>query len=292
MFSSLGVLQHVHTAHQTQRQPEAGLFVVAKTKLVEQIGNVMLSQDPNLVPPETSSETPQQRARAVRGWPEHQHVNTQDESTIEIQMLPRPSREPPPHIHSPLAQTLKEVAPEPVVQPQSLSKCRASIRSRCDQVLPAPTQTPVALKYQKGPVLSKHVTSPVPEEEGSSSSSQTSTWKPRGQPNTVRSAKTSPQPPVMIHSEVHSKAQSMARSRLEKARFRLQARIQQAITLFGGKEMSESQAKRKQVHDVEYELWTSLYMLNKVSNSNCDLLFLIVFSLNLTTISCCTCKYV
>ncbi|XP_073348539.1 nesprin-1-like [Pagrus major] len=46
--------------------------------------------------------------------------------------------------------------------------------------------------------------------------------------------------------EVHSKAQSMARSRLEKARFRLQGRIQQAIKLFGGKEISESQAKRKQ----------------------------------------------
>ncbi|KAK1889404.1 Nesprin-2 [Dissostichus eleginoides] len=53
-------------------------------------------------------------------------------------------------------------------------------------------------------------------------------------------------PLVMVRSEVHSKAQSMARSRLEKARSRLQGRIQQAIRLFGGREVSVSQAKKKQ----------------------------------------------
>ncbi|XP_071395750.1 nesprin-2-like, partial [Centroberyx affinis] len=77
------------------------------------------------------------------------------------------------------------------------------------------------------------------------SSSPTQTHVPKfrktGQPNTK-----SPQPPVMVRSEVHSKAQSMARSRLGKARFRLQEHIQQAITLFSGKEVSEWQAKRKQ----------------------------------------------
>ncbi|XP_070706002.1 nesprin-2a [Pempheris klunzingeri] len=125
MFSSLGFQQHVETAHQTQSQPEAGLLVVAKTKHVDQIGNVMLqTQDPN--------QTHRTKSRK------------------------------------------------------------------------------------------------------------------RGQPSPVQSNKTSPLPPVMVRSEVHSKAQSMARSRLEKARFRLQGRIQQAIKLFGGKEISESQAKRKQ----------------------------------------------
>ncbi|KAM4713181.1 nesprin-2a [Anableps anableps] len=54
------------------------------------------------------------------------------------------------------------------------------------------------------------------------------------------------QPPLMSHSEVHSKAQSMARSRLEKARLRLQGRIQQAMKLFGGREMTESHIKKKQ----------------------------------------------
>ncbi|KAM6906809.1 nesprin-2a [Lycodopsis pacificus] len=199
MFSSLG---NVKTAHQTQRQPEAGLFVVAKTKHVDQIGNVMLTQDPNLVSPEIS---PQQRTRALHAWPKNQHVSTQDESTIEIQTLPRPLREPIPDIHSPLAQTVKE--PEPMIQPHSLSKChaQASSRSQYDQLLPAFIQTPAG-----------------------------------------SNAETSPQPPVVVRSEVHSKAQSMARSRLEKARFRLQGRIQQAMELFGGKEISESQAKRKQ----------------------------------------------
>ncbi|XP_054474146.1 nesprin-2-like [Anoplopoma fimbria] len=251
MFRSLGILQHFKTAHQTQE----GSFVVAKTKHVDQIGNVMLTQDPNLVSPEISSETSQQRIRALHGWPKNQQVNTQHESTIvnphvEIQMLPRPMREPIPLVHSPLDQTVKEAEPDPMIQLQSLSKCHAQALSGIpyNQLLPALIQTPVRPKCQKSPVLSKHVTSPVPEEEESSSPSQTRMSKSRirGQPNTVQSAKTSPQPPVMVRSEVHSKAQSMARSRLEKARFHLQGRIQQAIKLFGGKEISESQAKRKQ----------------------------------------------
>lgn len=50
-------------------------------------------------------------------------------------------------------------------------------------------------------------------------------------------------------TEVHSKAQSMARSRLEKTRLRLQGRIQQAVRLFGGKDISGSQAKKKQVQN-------------------------------------------
>ncbi|MED6241108.1 hypothetical protein ATANTOWER_027989 [Ataeniobius toweri] len=65
------------------------------------------------------------------------------------------------------------------------------------------------------------------------------------QPNTQQEP-TPTEPPLMSHSEVHSKAQSMARSRLEKARLRLQGRIQQAIKLFGGREMTGSQIKKKQ----------------------------------------------
>lgn len=208
MFSSLGFRRHDEKAHQTQ----AGLFVVARTKHVNQIGNVMLqTQDPNQVSPEFPSQEPQQRTRCLQGWPTNKYMSTQDEPSIviphvKIQMLPQPLREPVPHIHSPLAQIVKEAEAE-------------------------------------------HVTSPVPEEKQSSSPLQSLILKSRirGQPNTLQSNKTSPQPPVMVRSEVHSKAQSMARSRLEKARFRLQGRIQQAIKLFGGKEISESQAKRKQV---------------------------------------------
>ncbi|XP_054910388.1 nesprin-2-like [Poeciliopsis prolifica] len=65
------------------------------------------------------------------------------------------------------------------------------------------------------------------------------------QPNTTQEP-TRTQPPLMSHSEVHCKAQSMARSRLEKARLRLQGRIQQAMKLFSGRETTESQIKKKQ----------------------------------------------
>ncbi|XP_037606336.1 nesprin-2-like isoform X2 [Sebastes umbrosus] len=244
LFSSVGFLRHVETAHQTQRQPEAGLFVVARTKHVDQIGNVMLqSQDQHQASPEIPCPMPHQRTKGLEGRPKNQ--NTQDKPTIviphvKIQMLPQPLREPVPHIHS-----VKEAESEPMIQPQSFSNSHARASSQNDRPLPALTQTPVG---SKSPALFKNVLSPVPEEKESSPLSQTQISKSRmkWQPNTVQSVKTPPQPPVMDRSEVHSKAQSMARSRLEKARFHLQGRIQQAIKLFGGKEISQSQAKRKQ----------------------------------------------
>ncbi|KAI3363656.1 hypothetical protein L3Q82_001281 [Scortum barcoo] len=250
MFSSLGFCQHVETAHQTQRQPEAGSFVVARTKHVDQIGNIVLqSQDPNQISPVNPSQTPQQRTRGLQVW-DKTHMNTQDGSTIvvpyvQIQTLPQPSREPVSHIHSSLAQTVKVALSEPTINSFSKSHAQAPSPSQSGQLSPALPQVPVGTKSPQSPVLSKV---PVPEEKESSSPSQTDISKSRrrGQSNSQQSNQSSLQPPVVVRSEVHSKAQSMARSRLEKARFRLQGRIQQAIKLFGGKEMSESQAKRKQ----------------------------------------------
>lgn len=245
MFSSLGFREHVETAHQTQRQTEAGLFVVARTKHADQVGKVILqTQDQNQVSPESPSERTQQSTRGL-----HQHMSTKDEPTTvishnQIQTLPK-LLEPEHYIHSPLDQSLKEA--EPTIQPQSIYKTFAQVSglSSNDQLLTF--QAPVGPKCPKSPV--PVVTTPVPEEKKSSSASQTHKSKSRirGEPNTLQSVKTSPQPPVMVRSEVHSKAQSMARSRLDKARFRLQGRIQQAIRLHGGRKISESQAKRKQV---------------------------------------------
>lgn len=67
------------------------------------------------------------------------------------------------------------------------------------------------------------------------------------QPNSSQSAAASLRPPALSSSEIHSKAESMARSRLEKARRHLLGRIQQAIGLFGSEEISAPQVKRKQV---------------------------------------------
>lgn len=206
--------------HLTQRQPDTGLFVVAKTNHVDPTGNVkQQTQDPTKLSPHISIHVPQQRTRRLQDCSEIQHLNTQDETTIvmphvEIQMLPQPLREPAPHIH------------------------------------PILSQNPFGPASQKSPVLLKHVC-PVTEENEISSLLQThksNKSRIREQPNTLQSNKTFPQPPIMVRSEVHSKAQSMARSRLEKARCRLQGRIQQAIKLFGGREVSESQAKKKQVN--------------------------------------------
>ncbi|KAM7367651.1 hypothetical protein PAMP_013936 [Pampus punctatissimus] len=241
MFSSLGFRQHVgqspdkqpgfERAHQMHK---AELFVVARTKHVDQIGNVkMQTQDPK----QLSSKFPsQQGTGGHQGWTENESRSSKDETIIviphvEIQMLP---------------QSVNKVESEAMIQPQSFQvHPQASSPSQNELFL---TQAPVGPKSSL--LLSKPTPSTVTEEKTGSPPSQTHKFQPkskiRDRPNTPQSNKTSPQPPVMVRSEVHSKAQSMARSRLEKARFRLQGRIQQAIKLFGGKEISEAEAKKKQ----------------------------------------------
>lgn len=256
MFRSLGFKRHMgEEVHRTQ--PETGLFVVARAKHVDQTGNVKLqTQDPSQLSPQIPCNTHQHRTTDFQGWPKNQHMNTLDETTIvispvEIQMLPQPLREPVPHFHSFLAQSVKEAESKPVIQPGSFSESHAQASSlgQDHQPLPSLTQSAVGIPSQKSLLPSKHVTGTVTEEKESSPPSQTHKSKSRirGLPNTLQINKTSPRPPVMVLSEVHSKAQSMARSRLEKARVHLQGRIQQAIKLFGWKEISESQAKKKQV---------------------------------------------
>lgn len=238
MFSSLGYKQEVgefpknqpavETIFRTKKQPEIGLLIVARSKHVENIGNIMLqSQHSN----QLSASTPQQRTRDLQG-------KLHDEKDI---ITPKIVTSYPPvtYIQSHFLQSAKEAESELLIQPQSFSKSYplASSFSENDQPLPATTQTSIKGKFSE---------SPVPAKYGGSLPCQFQTKHKNTGPSSIQSSKP-PQPPVMVHREVHSKAQSMARSRLEKARFRLQGRIQQAMKLFGGKEISESEAKKKQV---------------------------------------------
>lgn len=92
------------------------------------------------------------------------------------------------------------------------------------------------------------VDSPSEGEESSCVSQSHMSVARRGvQPNSSPSATVSLRPPVLSSREIHSRAQSMAKSRLEKAKQHLQGRIQQAISLFGSEEISVLQVKRKQV---------------------------------------------
>ncbi|XP_034436669.1 nesprin-1-like [Hippoglossus hippoglossus] len=220
MLSSPGFKEHVaEPVHQTQRQPETGMLVVVRTKHAHEPENVNLqTQDPGQLSPQTPSHTPSD----PKSWRENQHGTTIVVPLVEIQMLPHPVREPVPHVHPPL---VKEAEFKSTTQPRSTSESQAS----------SPSQN-AGPTSQRRLVLSKRGTSSGTEENERSSK----------QPNSQQLTKTSPQPPVMVLSEVHSKAQSMARSRLEKARVHLQGCIQKAIKLFGGKEISESQAKKKQ----------------------------------------------
>lgn len=247
MFSSLGFRQHVETARHPQRQTEAGLFVVARTKHVDEIVTLQ-SQHPNQISPESLSERGELRQSGLQLWCKKQHTSTKETKTAatqdQIPTVPQLSEDTELCI-PPLDQSVSEA--EPMIQPFNKTDARTSGLGPNNQLPAALTQSPVGPRCPRSPAPVE--TTPVPEEKESSSASQAQLSKSRirRQPNTPQSIKTSPQALVLVRGEVHSKAQSMARSRLEKARFRLQGRIQQAIELFGGKEMTESQAKRKQV---------------------------------------------
>lgn len=228
-------------APQAQIQPETGLLVVARTKLVDQTGNVTLqTQDPHQHSPLTPSHTPQQSTRDLQVFPQNQHRNPQDERTIvKVKMLLPPLKEPVPYFPSSPGQKVGEAQSEPVMQTSGPNQ----------QDRPSPPSTQTGPPPQKVLALSKQVISQLTEGKGSSTLTQTPKSKSsiRDQPKPPLVNAKSQKPPIVVHSEVHSRAQSMARSRLEKARVQLHVRIQQAIKLFGGKEMTESQAKKKQV---------------------------------------------
>ncbi|XP_069371611.1 nesprin-2a isoform X5 [Paralichthys olivaceus] len=228
-LSSPGFQEHVgEPVHQTQRQPETGMFLVARTARANQPEKVKLqTQDPSQLSPQIPSHTLQQSDG--KGWRKNQHGTTIVVPLFEIQTLPQPVREPVTHIHPPL---VIEAEFRSTTQSKSFYESQASSPSQ--NVGPMP---------QRRLVLSTHVTSSGTEDNESSSHSQI---HKRAQPNFQQLTKTSPRPPVMVPGEVHLRAQSMARSRMEKARVNLQGRIQQAIKLFGSKEISESQAKKKQ----------------------------------------------
>lgn len=224
MVSSFGFKQQV--GESLKLYPETGVFVVARTKHVDQVGRVMLqTQDPKQCLAQVQSHTAQQRTTGHQVWCK----NKPDEKAV-IQKKP-------------VTQTAKDAKSSPA-QPSCVTQS--------DQLLPAVTQTAAGLRGPPRPLLS----SPLPVIVEKPGSSLLQTRKSRTQRQSAKLQSNKPSlPPVMEHSEIHSKAQSMAKSRLEKARCRLQGRIQQAMKLFGVKEISESQAKKTQVQLQTLKMW-------------------------------------
>lgn len=273
MLSCFGFQQHVgemsDNQSQTQTEPGSGSgsgsFVVAATKHVGQVGTVELqAHESTQFPHGTPVQTPHQSKKGLQGsaknYSHSQHMSTQEGTTMALpysktQIQPQPLIEPTPsQVQSSLAQTPKEAHSEAMTQTPSSASYhgQAPSSSQKDQRLPTLAQDPGLASQQitkaQSLILSKSRTSIAREERESSSSRQTPhQLKIRQHLDAQSGNNMSPQPPVMVRSEVHSKAQSMARSRLEKAKFRLQEHIQRAITLFSDKEISGRQAKRKQV---------------------------------------------
>ncbi|KAK6295335.1 hypothetical protein J4Q44_G00345610 [Coregonus suidteri] len=102
-----------------------------------------------------------------------------------------------------------------------------------------------------GQALSHVPTVPQTQSEATQKQTHTPKFRVKGQLKTQNppqqgSDQASPCLPFMVSSEIYSKAKAMARSRLEKAKFRLKENIQEAIVLFSDREMSDWQAKRKE----------------------------------------------
>nr|XP_054604094.1 nesprin-2 isoform X2 [Nothobranchius furzeri] len=188
--------QPFETASQAHIGLDTGCFVLARTKYVDQIGNVSL-QDPTKL-----------------------HTITEDRQAIVAP--PAASR------FQPVAQTEREAESETISKPQ------------------ASTHHPPKSPSVFGSTSLESLVVSAPSAGLSALHAQNIRHEFRAAELKTSQRPAAPRPPVVIQSEVQSKARSMARSRLEKSRLHLQRRIQQATRLFGGKELTESQVKKKQ----------------------------------------------
>lgn len=226
MLNSVGIPRPVET--------KTGSRVVVRTKHTDQLAKVLLqTQTPNQFLAETPSDTHHRCSRGLPQSPDIQPTSNQDELDIHhvhIQTSSPLSEEAAPHIHSPLHQSVQ------MIQLQSHSHTLG--------VTPAYEHSSVPEQQSVAGANGSH---PEGEENFCVSQSHMSVARRGVQPSSSQRATASPRPPALSSGEIHSKARSMARSRLEKAKRHLQGRIQQAISLFGSEEISVPQLKRKQV---------------------------------------------
>lgn len=220
MLNSVGIPRAVET--------KTGSRVVVRTKHTDQVANVVLQTHiPNRFLAEISSSTHHQRSGDLPQSSDTQQPSNQDELDIHHVHITEVAA---PHIHSPLHQSVQ------MIQLQSHTHALG--------VTPAHEHLSVPEQRSAAGANDSH-----PEGEQNSCVSQSHVSAARGgaQPNSSQRATASPRPPALSSDEIHSKAQSMARSRMEKAKRQLQGRIQQAISLFGSQEISVPQVKIKQV---------------------------------------------
>lgn len=255
MFNSVGV------------ETKTGSRVVVRTKHTDQVANVLLqTQIPDQLLAEIPPETHHQWTGGLAQGSETQQPGKKDKLAVHhvhIQTPSQLSEEAAPRSHAPLHQSVA------TIQLQSHT--------------PALGVTP-ALEHLSAPKQQSAAGANDPHPEGGEenscvSQSHTSTARTAVQPNSSQSAAASPRPPVLSSGEIHSKAQSMARGRLEKAKRHLQGRIQQAISLFGSGEISGPQVKRKQVvfRFIQFDRTVQVYM-QILQISSCK------------TCKCCTCS--
>lgn len=194
-------------------ETKAGSCVVVKTKNTDQVTKVL-------------QQTPQ-CSGGVAHSPLPQRSSSQDELVIHhvhIQTTSQLSEEAAPHIYSPV---------------------RLQSHTHALGVTPALQHVSVPEQHSVDSANDPH---PEGKENYCVSQNHSQSVARRGVlPNSSLNATVPPRRPVLSSREIHSRAQSMARSRLEKAKRHLQGRIQQSISLFGSAEISVAQVKRKRV---------------------------------------------
>lgn len=179
MFQELGFQHDFGEFHQETVHPETGLYVVAKTRHVEE------------VVPLTLYQTSLPRTANLHGF----ECNLADDGKL----LPR--------IHMGLVQE---------ILPAGMDTTARCPEKSFTEETPTETQK-IKVQSRKG-MLAKTPQNPLVS-----------------------------QPPLMIYSEVRSKAQAMAKSRLQKSGLRLHGCIQQALLMFAGRQISDVPPKKTQV---------------------------------------------
>lgn len=199
------------------------------TKHTDQVASVLLqTQIPDQLLAEIPSETHHQWTGGLAQGSAVPQPSKKDELAIH-------------HVHIQAPSQLSEAAAPRIHSPLHQSVATIQLQSHARSAGVTPAHEHLSVQKQQSANVSKD-----PHPEGVEES-HTSVARTAAKPNSSPSAAASPRPPVLSSGEIHSKAQSMARGRLEKAKGHLRGRIQQAISLFGSGEISLPQVKRMQV---------------------------------------------
>lgn len=126
-------------------------------------------------------------------------------------------------------------------------------------VMPPENQQPqsfVSTPHQRQKVLAKGLSFPQTHEPSKTQATRKMQTSKQSIPTTQRQNLSPDGQPVVPHvplqNEVYARAQALAKSRLERAKRRVQEHIQEVISVFSNTDLSKTQVRRKQVRQFHF----------------------------------------